>query len=129
MTLLSEDFGFEQRTIGFSEIDKNAVKTYKTVFDTSDETEMGDIIEFNSNPSNIDALEDFDLLTGGFPCQPFSMMGEQKGFTDERGTLFFQITEILNHKHPKYVILENVRNLTLHDNNKTLHTMIEKLKD
>ena len=129
LTLLSEDFNFEQRTVGFSEIDKNAVKTYKAAFDTSGETEMGDIIEFNSNPSNIDAIEDFDLLTGGFPCQPFSMMGAQKGFTDERGTLFFQITEILKHKQPKYVILENVRNLTLHDNNKTLQTMVKKLRE
>lgn len=90
---------------------------------------MGDIVAFCQNEENIRNLPDFDFLTAGFPCQPFSMMGEQKGFTDERGTLFFQIAAILKIKQPKYVLLENVRNLKLHDNNETLKTMVHKLKE
>lgn len=129
LTLLANDFDFQQKTIGFSEIDKYAVQSYKAAYDTSGEIEMGDIVSFCQNEDNIRNLPDFDLLTAGFPCQPFSMMGEQKGFTDERGTLFFQIAAILNIKHPRYVLLENVRNLKLHDNNETLKTMVKKLRE
>ena len=58
---------------------------------------------------NIKSLPKFDLLTGGFPCQTFSMMGSQAGFEEDRGQMFFRIMDILVIKKPKYVLLENVK--------------------
>ena len=129
LTLLGHDFGIEQKTIAFSEIDESAVKTYKSAFDTYGELEMGDIVAFNQNRNNISNLPDFDFLTGGFPCQAFSMMGKQKGFSDMRGNVFFQILEILKLKKPKFVLLENVRNLKSHDGGKTFEFIIQSIRD
>jgi DNA (cytosine-5)-methyltransferase 1 len=64
-------------------------------------------------------IPDFDILTGGFPCQPFSQAGQKKGFDDTRGTLFFKIAEILRVKKPKAFFIENVRGLLNHDNGNT----------
>lgn len=64
-------------------------------------------------------IPDFDILTGGFPCQPFSQAGYKKGFEDTRGTLFFDIAEIIKVKKPKAFFLENVRHLHKHDDGKT----------
>lgn len=64
-------------------------------------------------------IPDFDILTGGFPCQPFSQAGKQKGFEDTRGTLFFDIAEIIKVKKPKAFFLENVRHLYSHDGGRT----------
>ena len=74
------------------------------------------------------------MLIGGFPCQPFSMMGQQKGFEDTRGTLFFRIAEIVNDKiekgkKPKAIILENVRSLRTHNNGKTYKEIHRVLQD
>ncbi|AMH94060.1 DNA-cytosine methyltransferase Dcm2 [methanogenic archaeon ISO4-H5] len=90
---------------------------------------MGDIVEFNSDPANIEYLPDFNLLTGGFPCQPFSLMGKKRGFDDDRGTMFFQIVQILRVKKPRYILLENVRNIKLHNNKKTIDVIEDKLKE
>lgn len=68
-------------------------------------------------------IPDFDVLCAGFPCQPFSNIGLQKGFTDTRGTLFFEIERILKDKQPKAFILENVRGLLTHDSGKTFKTI------
>lgn len=129
LTLLGQDFGIEQKTIAFSEIDESAVKTYKATFNINGELEMGDIVAFNQSKNNISELPDFDLLTGGFPCQAFSMMGKQKGFSDMRGNVFFQILEILKLKKPKYILLENVRNLKSHDGGKTFEFIIQSIRD
>ncbi len=64
-------------------------------------------------------MPDFDILTGGFPCQAFSMMGHQKGFGEERGKMFFEIMKIVNIKKPKFLLLENVKNLLNHDKGNT----------
>lgn len=128
LTLLSEDFCIEQNTVGFSEIDENAVKSYKAIFDTTNEVEMGDIVAFNQDVNNIINLPSIDLLTGGFPCQAFSMMGKQKGFADMRGNVFFQILEILKNKKPKYVLLENVRNLISHNKGETFEYILKSIK-
>ena len=129
LSLLSEDFDVPQTTIAFSEIDSSAVKSYKAIYNTENEVEMGDIVAFNQNEKNILELPNIDLLTGGFPCQAFSMMGKQKGFEDMRGNVFFQILEILKRKKPKYVLLENVRNLKTHNNGQTFAYIIESLKN
>lgn len=126
MQNLESDFGFPFECQAFSEIDTNATKTYKSNFDTSNEIEMGDIVSFNSDMSRFDCIE-FDLLTGGFPCQAFSMMGKQKGFDDDRGTMFFQIEKILKLKRPRYVLLENVKNLLTHDKGNTFKEIHRRL--
>lgn len=67
----------------------------------------------------VNEIPEFDVLCGGFPCQPFSKAGFQRGFGDDRGNLFFSICEIAKHHQPKYMLLENVRNLASHDSGNT----------
>ena len=126
---LAADRGFLSECVGFSEIDPSATTVYKNFFDTTNEYEIGDIVEFTSTNENINRLKGFDILTGGFPCQAFSMMGYQKGFEDERGNLFFNIAKILELKKPRYILLENVRNLVKHDNGNTFSVIRGKLED
>lgn len=108
------------KSVGFSEIDRFATQAYKAFFNTTEEEEIGDIMSFCKDTMQIEALPDFNLLTGGFPCQPFSMMGAKKGFDDNRGGLFFEILKIIDIKKPDIVLLENVKNIKTHDNGKTL---------
>lgn len=105
--------------IGYSEIDSKAKQTYQTNYNVDGEIDIGDIVAFTANPANIQALPHFDLLTGGFPCQTFSVMGQQAGFEEERGQMFFRIMDILHEHHPRYVLLENVKNLFTHDGGAT----------
>ena len=126
---LCKDFNMQSENVGFSEIDFYATKTYKANFETHNEVEMGDIVSFVQDKANIQELKDFDILTGGFPCQSFSMMGKQKGFNDMRGNVFFQILEIIKVKKPKYILLENVKNITTHNKGETLKVIMKSLKD
>ncbi|MBR3208772.1 MAG: DNA cytosine methyltransferase [Bacilli bacterium] len=105
--------------IGYAEIDKYAKNIYENHFNHKD---LGDVTLINPND-----LEDFDLLVGGFPCQAFSVAGNQRGFDDTRGTLFFEIERILKIKKPKYFLLENVRNLLSHDKGRTFQIMMQIL--
>jgi DNA (cytosine-5)-methyltransferase 1 len=127
--LYCKDNNLISECVGFSEIDKYATLTYKSNYDTSNEVEIGDIQKFTSSKNNINSLPDFDLLSGGFPCQAFSMMGEQKGFEDKRGNLFYNIIDILLIKKPKYVLLENVRNIKNHDKGRTYKEIVRSLED
>jgi DNA (cytosine-5)-methyltransferase 1 len=111
--LLGKDFSIKNNCVGFSEIDSYATKTYKANFKIENEVEIGDIVKFTSHKKNIEALNDFSILTGGFPCQSFSMMGQQRGFEDKRGDVFYRITDILKIKEPPFVLLENVKNRLL----------------
>lgn len=104
-----------------SEIDEECRKTYLENFG---EIPHGDITLIN--PLEI---PDHDLLCGGFPCQPFSICGKQKGFLDTRGTLFFYIMEIIRAKKPNVVFLENVKHLKNHDEGRTLNVIIKNLED
>lgn len=76
---------------------------------------------------DIATIPAFDVLCGGFPCQPFSKAGHQKGFKDDRGNLFFNICAIVKHHNPKYLLLENVRNLSSHDNGNTWNVIHENI--
>lgn len=73
-------------------------------------------------------IPDHDILFAGFPCQPFSIIGQMQGFNDIRGTLFFDIVRIIKHKKPKAFVLENVKQLVGHDGGKTLKTIINTLQ-
>lgn len=126
---LCNDFDIKTHNIGFSEIDTYASKTYKANFNTSNEIEIGDIVSFAQKKENIIGLDDFNLLTGGFPCQSFSMMGKQKGFNDMRGNVFFQILEVIKLKKPKYILLENVKNIITHNKGETLKIILQSIED
>ena len=103
-----------------SEIDKHAVTTYKANF--KDGHVFGDIKQIDESDG-----PDHDILLAGFPCQPFSQAGLKKGFTDTRGTLFFDIERILLVKQPKAFLLENVKQLKGHDKGRTFQTIIDHL--
>lgn len=111
------------RCVFSSEFDTNAQKTYCHNFG---EVPYGDITRIETKqaiPNN------FDLLFAGFPCQPFSIAGYRKGFDDTRGTLFYDIAEILKAKRPKAIFLENVKNLASHDGGKTFEIIQRTLRD
>ncbi|MBP5983297.1 MAG: DNA cytosine methyltransferase [Fluviicola sp.] len=106
-----------------SEWDKEAKKTYKANFG---EVPFGDITKQrikNYIP------EEFDLLCAGFPCQAFSIAGKRGGFDDTRGTLFFDVAEIIKKHKPKAIFLENVKGLRSHDKGKTLETILNVLRN
>ncbi|WP_435415779.1 DNA (cytosine-5-)-methyltransferase [Polaribacter aestuariivivens] len=105
-----------------SEWENAAKKTYQKNFG---EIPFGDITKDrikNYIPEN------FDILCAGFPCQAFSIAGNRKGFADTRGTLFFDVEQIIGKHRPKVVFLENVKNLVTHDKGKTFKTIIEILE-
>ena len=107
--------------IGYSEVDKYAIQTYKKNFG-EEVKNYGDATKINTNE-----LPEFDLLCGGFPCQAFSMAGKRRGFEDTKGTLFFEIARILKDKKPKYILLENVKGLLNHNKGNTYLTIISTL--
>jgi DNA (cytosine-5)-methyltransferase 1 len=107
--------------IGISEIDKYAVQCFNNNFPNI--KNYGDCREINPND-----LPDFDLLTGGFPCQAFSVAGKGLGELDTRGTLFYEIIRILEVKKPKYILLENVKGLTNKTHRKTFEKILSELK-
>ena len=127
--LFCEDNKLISECIGFSEIDKYAVKSYKANFDTKKDLEIGDIDSFTSQRELVQSLPDFDLLTAGFPCQAFSMMGRKLGFDDIRGNIFYSIIKVLQVKQPEYALLENVRNLKRHDNGNTFIEITRSLRE
>jgi DNA (cytosine-5)-methyltransferase 1 len=77
----------------------------------------------NLNDINVEDIPPHDILTGGFPCQPFSIAGLQEGFKDERSNVFWKILSIIDYHKPKCVILENVKNILSHDNGETFNTI------
>lgn len=113
--------GDRGKCVGYSEIDKYAIKTYEEHFDHDN---YGDATKINPRE-----LPDFDLLVGGFPCQAFSVAGKRLGFNDTRGTLFFDIARILAEKRPRHLVLENVKGLLSHDSGKTFQTIVGVLTD
>ena len=117
--------GFESaggKCVFSSEWDEQASKTYAANFG---DTPFGDITKID-----VGEIPDFDILLGGFPCQPFSIIGDKEGFNHEtQGTLFFDIERILKAKTPPAFMLENVRNLTAHDKGNTFKVILRHLKE
>jgi DNA (cytosine-5)-methyltransferase 1 len=105
-----------------SEWDKEAQKTYRANFG---EVPFGDITKEQVKNYIPDG---FDVLCAGFPCQAFSIAGKRGGFDDTRGTLFFDVAEIIKRKKPKAIFLENVKGLRSHDKGKTLETILNVLR-
>jgi len=106
-----------------SEWDKEAQKTYRANFG---EVPFGDITKEETKKFVPDG---FDVLCAGFPCQAFSIAGKRGGFEDTRGTLFFDVAEIIKRKQPKAIFLENVKGLRNHNGGKTLETILNVLRN
>lgn len=119
------DLPFEKskcKIVFANDFDANAIATYNENFKTK--ATLGDITKYE-----VDKIPDGDILIGGFPCQSFSVAGYRKGFEDTRGTLFFNVANILKEKKPKVVMLENVKNLVSHDNGNTIQVILNTLKE
>lgn len=114
-----EKLGME--CVGFSEIDNNSEFTYREFFG-QEEINYGDLMKIKPND-----LPDFDMMIAGFPCQTFSVIGQRKGMSDNRGQIIFGLIKILKEKNIKYFILENVKGLTSHDGGNTLRVILEEL--
>lgn len=106
-----------------SEIDEKSQQTYKANFG---DAPFGDITKEVTKQYIPDS---FDILCAGFPCQAFSIAGKRGGFEDTRGTLFFEVAEIIKRKKPKAVFLENVKGLISHHKGKTLSTILNVLRE
>ncbi len=119
-TLPLSELGHE--CIGFSEVDRYATAIYRFHFPSHHA--YGDITRIAA-----DALPDFDILVGGFPCQAFSIAGKRRGFDDTRGTLFFDLARILQAKKPRYFVFENVKGLLSHEGGRTFATIIATLAE
>jgi DNA (cytosine-5)-methyltransferase 1 len=113
--------GINFECVGYSEIDKFAIKCYKQ--NHGDKKNYG-----NCTMIDPGSLPDFDLLTGGFPCQAFSVAGKGLGEKDPRGKLFKNIINVAETKKPKYMLLENVRGLASKRHEETLKKILEELK-
>ena len=107
---------------GYCEIDEFADKSYRALFDTEGEWFCSDI-----KKADPDEIPEFDLLCAGFPCQPFSIAGNLGGFSDPRGTLFFEIARLAAARKPAYLLLENVPNLLSHDGGRTFASILHAL--
>ena len=115
-----EKFGF--KIIYANDFDSYAVQTYNENFEVK--ATLADITKVD-----VKDLPQHDVLIGGFPCQPFSIAGYRKGFDDTRGTLFFNVANILKEKKPSVIMLENVKNLVSHDNGNTFEVILNTLKE
>ena len=120
------DLAFKQagaEIVWANDIDPYACKIYKHNFGN------GFLIDGDIREVKTETIPDFDVLTAGFPCQSFSVMGRQRGFDDPRGNLFFEIARVLQIKQPSIVLLENVKNLVTHDNGRTFITIHNTLAE
>jgi DNA (cytosine-5)-methyltransferase 1 len=116
--------GFEKHDcecVFTSEIDAHAQEMYGLNY--------GDTVHSDITQIDEKEIPNHDILLAGFPCQPFSIAGEKKGFNDTRGTLFFDIERILKEKMPKVVVLENVKHFKSHDKGNTLKVVLTALQE
>ena len=124
-------FGMERaghKCVGYCEIDKYARLSYNAIHDTKGEIDYKDITEV-TNEEFRKLRGKVDVICGGFLCQAFSIAGNQLGFEDARGTLFYEIARAAEQVKPRYLFLENVRNLLSHDKGKTFTRMLKILDE
>ena len=110
--------------VGYCEIDEYARRAYEAMYNTKGEMYFEDATKINP-----DDLPNIDLITGGFPCQSFSIAGRRNGFNDTRGTLFFEIARIAAVKRPALLFLENVPGLLSHDEGRTFAAILNALDE
>lgn len=118
----SNTFGTSAVCVGYSEVNKYATSVYERHF--REHKNYGDITKVDTRE-----LPNFDILTGGTPCQSFSQAGQRLGFEDTRGTLFFEFARILNDKKPSYFVFENVEGLVTHKNGRSFRTIVRTLDE
>ena len=110
--------------VAFAEIDKFAIQSYKAIYDTENEVELGDITTMDDSE-----WEQFkgncDMIVGGTPCQSFSTAGKRLGFEDTRGTVFFSYVNAIKQIQPKYFLFENVKGLISHDKGNTIKVILK----
>ena len=116
------------KCVGYCEIDKYARLSYNAIHNTEGEIDYKDITEV-TNEEFRKLRGKVDVICGGFPCQAFSIAGNQLGFEDARGTLFYEIARAAEQIKPRYIFLENVRNLLSHDKGKTFARMLKILDE
>lgn len=114
--------------LAYSEIDKYAKKSYQAMFNTENEEDLDDITKITDEHFRL-YRDKVDIITGGFPCQAFSIAGHRRGFDDTRGTIFFHIARAIKEIEPSYVLLENVKGLLSHDKGRTYGTIIQALDE
>lgn len=114
--------------LAFAEIDKFAKQSYRAIYDTDGEEELDDITTITDEHFRLYRGQ-CDIITGGFPCQTFSIAGKRSGFDDTRGTIFFHIARAIKEIQPSYVLLENVKGLFSHDKGRTYGTIIQALDE
>lgn len=117
--------GLEQaglECVGRSETSRLADTTYRLMHNTENDTNYGNLKKISA-----EKIPKFDLLIAGFPCQTFSVIGRQDGFSDDRGQIIFQLARILREAQPACFILENVKGLVTHDKGKTLKVIMNEL--
>ena len=105
-----------------NEYDKAACTTYRNNF--KHKLIEGDVLQLD-----LTKIKPVDILTAGFPCQPFSVAGYRKGFNDNRGNHFFKILDFVDTMRPKVVFLENVKNLVTHDHGNTMRVIESSLRE
>lgn len=117
-------YAFEQTGMVDVVYANDFVQESKDIYDLNfrHELTLGDI-----NDIVISTIPSHDILTGGFPCQPFSIAGKREGFDDKRSNVFWKILEIIDFHSPSFIVLENVKNLNSHDNGNTLKIILENL--
>ena len=115
----AQDFGMS--CVFACDIDNEARRAYEANF--------GFLPHGDITATSIDDIPEHDILFAGFPCQPFSIIGDMKGFEDSRGSLFFNLAEIIDTKRPQAFLLENVRQLSTHHQGKTLNRILGVLTD
>ena len=111
-----------EKTVFANDFDKNSKKIYDCNFENK--LTLKDIQNINVKKE----IPKIYILTAGFPCQPFSIAGEQKGFEDKRSNIFWKSIDIMKIHKPKVVILENVKNLKSHDNGNTFNKITKEIK-
>ena len=118
------------KCLAFAEIDKFAVRSYKAMYDTEGEKELGDVTGISNDDIRLFGESNrIDVICGGFPCQAFSIAGKRRGFKDTRGTLFFEIARLASILKPKYLFLENVKGLLNHNRGGTFKIILETLDE
>ncbi len=118
--------GLEQaglECVGRSETSRLADTTYRLMHDTTNDQNYGNLKRITA-----DKIPAFDLLIAGFPCQTFSVIGRQEGFSDDRGQIIFHLARIIQETQPTCFILENVKGLVTHDKGKTIKIILDHLE-